>query len=173
MFVGSHFGKIIRFNESDVRNMGRVSRGVRAMMLEDEDYIIGMCIGNENGKLLTVSEKGYGKCTSLDEYKCQNRGGKGMMTYRISDETGNVAGMKIVEADDDIMLITSEGIIIRMESNEISTYGRVTKGVRLMRLADDVKILTVESVKKEEEADEEDAAEISEENAPETESAEE
>ena len=154
VFVGSHFGKIIRFNEEDVRNMGRVSRGVKAMTLDDDDYIIGMCIGTENGKLLTVSENGYGKRSELSEYKRQNRGGKGMMTYRVSDETGNIAGMKIVDADDDIMLITSEGVIIRMESEEISTYGRVTKGVRLMRLADGVKILTVESVKKEEDAEE-------------------
>ena len=154
VFVGSHFGKIIRFNEEDVRNMGRVSRGVKAMSLDDEDYIIGMCIGTENGKLLTVSENGYGKRSELSEYKRQNRGGKGMMTYRVSDETGNIAGMKIVDADDDIMLITSEGVIIRMESEEISTYGRVTKGVRLMRLADGVKILTVESVKKDEEPEE-------------------
>ena len=154
VFVGSHFGKIIRFNEEDVRNMGRVSRGVKAMTLDDDDYIIGMCIGTENGKLLTVSENGYGKRSELSEYKRQNRGGKGMMTYRVSDETGNIAGMKIVDADDDIMLITSEGVIIRMESEEISTYGRVTKGVRLMRLADGVKILTVENVKKEEDAEE-------------------
>ena len=154
VFVGSHVGKIIRFNEEDVRNMGRVSRGVKAMTLDDDDYIIGMCIGTENGKLLTVSENGYGKRSELSEYKRQNRGGKGMMTYRVSDETGNIAGMKIVDADDDIMLITSEGVIIRMESEEISTYGRVTKGVRLMRLADGVKILTVESVKKEEDAEE-------------------
>lgn len=154
VFVGSHFGKIIRFNEEDVRNMGRVSRGVKAMSLDDEDYIIGMCIGTENGKLLTVSENGYGKRSELSEYKRQNRGGKGMMTYRVSDETGNIAGMKIVDVDDDIMLITSEGVIIRMESEEISTYGRVTKGVRLMRLADGVKILTVESVKKDEEPEE-------------------
>ncbi len=154
VFVGSHFGKIIRFNEEDVRNMGRVSRGVKAMTLDDDDYIIGMCIGTENGKLLTVSENGYGKRSELSEYKRQNRGGKGMMTYRVSDETGNIAGMKIVDADDDIMLITSEGVIIRMESEEISTYGRVTKGVRLMRLADGVKILTVENVKKEEAAEE-------------------
>ena len=154
VFVGSHFGKIIRFNEEDVRNLGRVSRGVKAMTLDDDDYIIGMCIGPENGKLLTVSDNGYGKRSELSEYKRQNRGGKGMMTYRVSDETGNIAGMKIVDADDDIMLITSEGVIIRMESEEISTYGRVSKGVRLMRLADGDKILTVENVKKEEDAEE-------------------
>ncbi len=154
IFVGSHSGKIIRFSEDDVRNMGRVSRGVRAMLLADDDYIIGMCIGREDAKLLTVSEKGYGKRTDLSEYKCQTRGGKGMMTYRVSDETGNIAGMKIVSPEDDIILITSEGVIIRMDTEEISTYGRVTKGVRLIRLGDGVSVVTVASVQKEDEGDE-------------------
>ncbi len=155
IFVGSHQGKIIRFSEDDVRNMGRVSRGVKAMTISDDDYIIGMCIAIDNGKLLTVSENGYGKRTELSEYKCQNRGGKGMMTYRISEETGNIAGMNIVSADDDVMLITSDGVIIRMDSEEISTYGRVTKGVRVIRLAEGVKVLTVESVKKDNDDEEE------------------
>ncbi len=153
IFVGSHLGKIIRFSEEDVRNMGRVSRGVRAMKLTDDDYIVGMCIASEGAKLLTVSENGYGKRTELDEYKCQSRGGKGMMTYRITEETGAVAGMQIVSSEDDIILITSEGVIIRMDSDEISTYGRVTKGVRLMRLGEDVKIVTVAIAKKESDDD--------------------
>ncbi len=157
IFVGSHTGKIIRFNEDDVRNMGRVSRGVKAMTIDPDDYIIGMCIANDEGKLLTISENGYGKRTELSEYKCQNRGGKGMMTYRTSEETGNIAGMSIVTPDDDIMLITSDGVIIRMDSEEISTYGRVTKGVRVIRLAEGVKVLTVENVKKDNEENEEEA----------------
>lgn len=155
IFVGSHSGKIIRFSESDVRNMGRVSRGVRAMTLDGDDYIIGMCIAKEGAKLLTVSENGYGKCTELEEYKCQSRGGKGMMTYRVSEETGEIAGMNIVSAENDIIIITSEGVIIRMDSQDISTYGRVTKGVRLIRLADGVKVLSVATVQKEEDAEEE------------------
>lgn len=163
IFVGSHTGKIIRFNENDVRNMGRVSRGVRAMLLEDGDYIIGMCIAREGAKLLTVSENGYGKRTDLSEYKCQSRGGKGMMTYRTGDETGNIAGMKIVSPEDDIILITSEGVIIRMDTEEISTYGRVTKGVRLIRLGEGVKVVTVASVQKDDEtAEVPEASEISE-----------
>lgn len=162
IFVGSHSGKIIRFSEEDVRNMGRVSRGVKAMTIDDDDYIIGMCVADEEGKLLTVSENGYGKRTDLSEYKCQNRGGKGMMTYRVSDETGMIAGMKIVRPDDDIMIITSEGVIIRMDSEDISTYGRVTKGVRLIRLAQDVKVLTVEAVKKESDDEETETTESEE-----------
>lgn len=159
IFVGSHSGKIIRFNEEDVRNMGRVSRGVRAMTLADDDYIIGMCVASEGAKLLTVSEKGYGKRTDLEEYKRQNRGGKGMMTYRVTDETGEISGMQIVSPEDDIILITSEGVIIRMDTEDISAYGRVTKGVRLVRLGEGVKVVTVAIAKKEEADGEEDAQE--------------
>lgn len=149
LFIGSHGGKMIRFHESDVRNMGRVSRGVRGISLEDGDYVIGMSVDAEDGKLLVVSEKGYGKKTELSEYKCQSRGGKGTTSYRISDATGAVAGLQVVTPKDDVILITSEGVIIRMDTEDISTYGRVTKGVRLMRLADDVNIVTVACVEKE------------------------
>ncbi len=160
LFIGSHGGKMIRFHESDVRNMGRVSRGVRGISLEDGDYVIGMSVDAEDGKLLVVSENGYGKKTELSEYKCQSRGGKGTTSYRISDATGAVAGLQVVTPKDDVILITSEGVIIRMDTEDISTYGRVTKGVRLMRLADDVNIVTVACVEKESEN----------EDAPETES---
>lgn len=151
IFVASHMGKMIRFNEKDVRDMGRVSRGVRAMTLDDGDYVIGMDTECENGKMLVVSKYGFGKKTELSEYKCQSRGGKGTTTYKISDATGALAGMEIVTPDDDIMLITSEGIIIRMDSEDISTYGRVTKGVRLMRFADGVSIISIAKVVKDSE----------------------
>ena len=157
IFVASHMGKMIRFNEKDVRDMGRVSRGVRAMTLDDGDYVIGMDTECENGKMLVVSEYGFGKKTELSEYKCQSRGGKGTTTYKISDATGALAGMEIVTPDDDIMLITSEGIIIRMDSEDISTYGRVTKGVRLMRFADGVSIISIAKVVKDSEDDSETA----------------
>lgn len=157
IFVASHMGKMIRFNEKDVRDMGRVSRGVRAMTLDDGDYVIGMDTECENGKMLVVSEYGFGKKTELSEYKCQSRGGKGTTTYKISDATGALAGMEIVTPDDDIMLITSEGIIIRMDSEDISTYGRVTKGVRLMRFADGVSIISIAKVFKDSEDDSETA----------------
>ncbi len=154
IFVGSHHGKMIRFNESDVRDMGRVSRGVRAMLLAPDDYVVGMSVCQDDSKILVVSEKGYGKKTELSEYKCQTRGGKGTTTYKISEATGAVAGMELVSPADDAILITSEGIIIRMDTEDISTYGRVTKGVRLMRLAEDVSVVTVATVAKEEESTE-------------------
>lgn len=153
LFIGSHMGKMIRFNERDVRNMGRVSRGVRGISLDPGDYVIGMSTYRENGRLLVVSEMGYGKKTELSEYKCQTRGGKGTISYRISEDTGAVAGLKVVTPNEDVILITSEGVIIRMDTEDISTYGRVTKGVRLMRLADGVKIVTVACVEKEEAED--------------------
>ena len=153
IFIGSHMGKMIRFNEKDVRVMGRVSRGVRGMNLEDGDYIVGMGLACENGKMLVVSEKGYGKKTELSEYKTQTRGGKGTASYKISDATGAIAGVQIVTPEDDAILITSEGVIIRMDTEEISTYGRVTKGVRLMRMGDDTQVMTVAVVKKEEETE--------------------
>lgn len=161
IFVASHLGKMIRFNEKDVRDMGRVSRGVRAISLENGDYVIGMDIACEGGKMLVVSEYGYGKKTELSEYKCQNRGGKGTATYKISGATGAVAGMEIVTPDDDIVLITSEGVVIRMDSEDISTYGRVTKGVRLMRFADNVSIISVAKVAKDESSDDEPIADES------------
>ncbi|MEE1013581.1 MAG: DNA gyrase subunit A [Clostridia bacterium] len=163
VFIGSHMGKMIRFNEKDVRVMGRVSRGVRGMNLEDGDYIVGMSLACENGKMLVVSEKGYGKKTELSEYKTQTRGGKGTTSYKISDATGAIAGVQIVTPEDDAILITSEGVIIRMDTEEISTYGRVTKGVRLMRMGEDTQVMNVAVVKKEE-ADEE--AEQTTEEAP-------
>lgn len=148
LFVGTHEGKMIRFNESDVRELGRVSRGVRAIKLEGDDYVVGMSIYREGGKMLIVSEKGYGKKTELSEYKVQSRGGKGCATYKISETTGKISGIKVVSPDDDIILITSEGVIIRIDSEDISTYSRVTKGVRLMRLADGVNVVTVARVEK-------------------------
>lgn len=154
LFIGTHQGKMIRFNEKDVRTMGRVSRGVRAITLENGDYVIGMSVYREDAKMLIVSENGYGKKTELSEYKCQSRGGKGTTTYKISEATGCVAGIKVVAPTDDIILITSEGVIIRLDTEDISTYGRVTKGVRLMRLAEGVSLVSVARVEKEDHEEE-------------------
>ncbi len=165
IFIGTNHGKMIRFNEKDVRPLGRTSRGVRAITLEEGDSVVGMGIQKEDTKILVVSEKGYGKRTELTEYKTQTRGGKGTTTYKISEQTGNVAGFDLVTPDDDLILITSEGIIIRLSCDEINTLSRVTKGVRLMRLSDDVKIVSMATVPREEEAE---GDEISQETAPES-----
>ena len=153
IFMGTHLGKMIRFDESDVRPMGRVSRGVRGINLEDGDFVVGMSADREGGKVLVVSENGFGKRTELEEYKVQTRGGKGTTTYKISSQTGNVSGFSVVTDNDDIILITSEGVVIRMGCEEISTFGRVTKGVRLMRLADGVKIVSGSEISKDNDED--------------------
>ncbi len=155
IFIGTHLGKMIRFNESDARAMGRVSRGVRGINLKDGDFVVGMSVNKENGKVLVISENGFGKRTEMEEYKVQARGGQGTTTYKISEQTGNVAGFSVVTEDEDIILITSEGVIIRMRCDEISTFGRVTKGVRLMRLGDGVKIVSGSEITREQESDEE------------------
>jgi len=157
IFIGTNFGKMIRFSESDVRPLGRTSRGVRAITLDEGDCVVGMSIAKEDSKVLVVSENGYGKRTELSEYKVQSRGGKGTTTYKISEATGNVSGFGLVTDEDDLILITSEGIIIRMSCSEINTLSRVTKGVRLMRLAEGVQIVSMAQVPRE--SEEEDTAE--------------
>ncbi len=156
LFVGTHCGKMIRFNERDVREQGRVSQGVRAIKLDDGDYVVGMSVYREGAKMLVVSENGYGKKTELPEYKVQARGGKGCSTYKITPDTGRIAGIKVVTPEDDIALVTSDGIIIRIDSEDISTYGRVTRGVKLMRLGEGVKITSVARIEKEQEEEKSD-----------------
>ncbi len=141
--IGTYNGMAIRFNEKDVRSMGRVTRGVKAITLRGGDYIVGMCLASEDTQLLAVSELGYGKRTNLSEYRVQSRGGVGIKTYKCSDVTGNVVSVTTVKDDEDIMLITSEGVIIRIPASGISTIGRSTKGVRLMRLKDGVKVVSI------------------------------
>ena len=162
VFMGTHLGKMIRFSESDVRTLGRVSRGVRGIMLKEGDYVVGMSVSRENSRILVISENGYGKKTELDEYKVQSRGGQGTTTYKISDETGNVSGFGLVTDEDDIIIMTSEGVIIRVNTAEISTLKRVTKGVRLMRLADGVKIVSAAAVAREDDGAENPEGELAE-----------
>lgn len=151
VLLSTYHGMCIRFNEEDVRPMGRVSHGVRGIRLMPSDYVVGMSTAREDGDLLVVTEKGYGKKTSLDEYKTQTRGGKGVNTYRLSSSTGNIAGIKVVTETDDIMLITSDGTVIRMKTSEVSRIGRLTKGVRLMRLDDDVMVVSMARTEEQEE----------------------
>ena len=154
VIIGTHDGNAIRFNESDVRPMGRISRGVRGINLREGDYVVGISACREGGDVLVVSENGFGKRTSIDEYKIQTRGGKGITTYKVSEKTGKVCGIHIVDDTNDIMLITSEGTIIRMSASDINTFGRVTKGVTMMRVSDDVKIVGVALTEHEEETQE-------------------
>lgn len=149
--IGTHEGMAIRFSEDDVRPMGRTTRGVRGIKLKEGDYVIGACTVAPDEELLVVTENGYGKKTQLDEYKIQARGGKGIFTYRITEKTGKIAGLATVADDDDIMLITSDGVLIRMHVNEISTFGRQTQGVRIMRLDDGVTVVGMAKTEREDE----------------------
>ncbi len=157
IFLGTHEGKMIRFAEEDVRTLGRVSRGVRGIMLKDGDYVVGMDVIRDGARVLVISEKGYGKKTELDEYKVQARGGQGTTTYKLSEETGKVSGFGLVTDDDDVIIITSEGIIIRIDTKDINTLKRVTKGVRLMRLGEGVEIVSAATVAHEDESEETEA----------------
>lgn len=153
IIISTYNGMAIRFNETDARPIGRVSQGVKGIELDEDDHVIGMEVCTENTTLLVVTENGFGKRTELDEYKVQNRGGKGVLTYRITDKTGKSAGMKLVSEDDDIMLISSDGTIIRMKVREVSILGRATQGVTLMRMADGVKVVGVARMVNEDDMD--------------------
>lgn len=153
LIIGTREGKAIHFDENDARAMGRVTRGVRGIRLNEGDYVIGMSTTREGAKLLTITENGYGKRTDIGEYKVQQRGGKGLINYNISKKTGKVVGIKVVDDDDDIMLISSDGIIIRMAVADISEIGRATQGVRVMKLSNDVKVVTLARTEHEEEED--------------------
>ncbi len=142
------FGQCIRFKETDVRSTGRISIGVRGMNLAADDTVQAMQLDSQGDCLLIVSEKGMGKRTPLDEFTCQNRGGKGVKCYKITEKTGNVVGAKAVNEDEEIMMITTEGIIIRLHCSDISIVGRVTSGVKLMDVNDDVAIASFEKVRK-------------------------
>lgn len=147
-------GMSIRFPEKNVRPLGRVSQGVKGIDLQEDDTVIGMSVCNENSYLLVVTENGFGKRTELDEYKSQTRGGKGILTYKVTDRTGKIAGMKIVTDDEDIMLISSDGTIIRLNVQEVSILGRATQGVTLMRMDENVNVVSIASIAREEESEE-------------------
>jgi len=129
-------GKAIRFNADDVRSMGRNSTGVRGIKLGDDDEVVGMVPVTDNGELLVISKKGMGKRSHIDEYRTQTRGGKGLITYKVSDKTGPLVGCTLVDDSKDLMIITNQGVIIRVATSEIPTLSRATAGVRLMRAKD-------------------------------------
>lgn len=151
VLVTSH-GMSITFSEKDVRPIGRVSQGVIGIKLDDDDFVIGMesIISRENATLLAITENGFGKRTDLDEYRVQTRGGKGILTYKITAKTGNIVGIRITTDDEDVMIITENGTIIRLEVKDINVLGRTTQGVTLMR-TNEGKVVSIETIKPEEE----------------------
>ncbi len=147
IFLVTKLGMCIRFRETDVRATGRSSMGVIGMNLSDGDEIIGMQLDHQGDSLLIVSENGLGKRTYLDEFTVQNRGGKGVKCYKITEKTGNVVGVKAVNDDHEIMMITTEGVIIQLRMEDISTLGRITSGVKMMNLEEDVKVAKIAKVR--------------------------
>jgi len=147
IFLVTKYGQCIRFNETDVRSTGRTSMGVIGMNLADRDEVVGMQMESQGDCLMIVSEKGLGKCTLTSEFTAQIRGGKGVKCYKITEKTGNIVGVKAVRKEDEVMLITTEGIIIRIKVDGTALLGRVTSGVKLMNLSDDVTIASIAKVR--------------------------
>ena len=147
IFLVTKYGQCIRFHETDVRKTGRASMGVIGMNLADGDEVVGMQLDTQGDSLMIVSAKGLGKCTMMDEFTAQNRGGKGIKCYKITEKTGNIVGVKAVNKDDEMMLITTEGIIIRIRVSDTALLGRITSGVKLMNLKDDVVIASIAKVR--------------------------
>ncbi len=147
IFLVTKQGMCIRFKETDVRNTGRSTMGVIGMNLSDGDEIVGMQLQKQGDSLLIVSENGMGKRTYLDEFTVQNRGGKGVKCYKITEKTGNVIGVKAVTDENEIMMITTEGVIIQLRMEDISTLGRITSGVKMMNLDDGVRVAKIAKVR--------------------------
>lgn len=154
--IGTREGMLVRFNEEDIRSMGRTAAGVRGIKLRDDDYVVGMEILEEGQEILIVTEKGFGKRTPEVEYRLQNRGGVGIKTAQITDKNGPLVAVKTVDGNEDIMLITVNGMLIRMDVNDISVVGRSTQGVRLIRLGEEEIVATVAKVEKEQDDEEDD-----------------
>ncbi len=164
ILIATRYGMATCFNEQDARILGRTARGVRGIRLKDGDYVVGVCAGNEDGaSLLTVTENGYGKRCSFEDFTVHKRGGKGVACHKPSDKTGLLAGIAAVMEDDDVMLITNDGTLIRTPASQISTYSRTASGVIVMRMTDDAKVVGIAPVAK---AKEEDATEPDDAAAP-------
>ena len=162
ILVASNDGKCIRFSEEDVRPMGRDTQGVKSMNLNKDDYIVDMIVLKNGFEVMTMSEQGYGKRTEIEEFRLQSRAGKGIKAGVINEKTGKLVALKLVSADNDVMVIADNGIIIRIKAEEISKIGRDTQGVRIMKLKDSGKVVSVAVTPSEPEEPEEGAAESAE-----------
>ena len=161
IIIGTHLGYAVSFHEDDVRNMGRTASGVRGIRLREDDYVIGVDLLTEDSEVLIITEKGYGKRTKASEYAIKGRGGKGIKTANITSKNGRLAGLTTVKGEEDIMLITNTGVIIRFNVSAVSQTGRATLGVRVIRVADDVKVSTMAKVDPEDEKEDLDLLENS------------
>ena len=160
IFLVTKYGQCIRFKETDVRKTGRTSMGVIGMNLTDGDEVVGMQMEFQGDSLMIVSEKGLGKCTLISEFTTQNRGGKGVKCYKITEKTGNIVGVKAVNHDNEIMLITTEGIIIRIKVADTALLGRITSGVKLINLDENVTVASIAKVRENKELETADTSEL-------------
>ena len=158
IFLGTRDGMAIRFDETDVRPMGRSAYGVRGISLRDDDEVVAMDVVREGGTLLTVAQNGYGKRTGLEEYRLQSRGGLGIINIQTTDRNGKVVGIAYVHDDDQLMLISQQGMILRMKAGGIRTIGRATQGVRLIEMEEGDMVVSVAKLA---ESDDEEAPETS------------
>ena len=149
IFVATRNGISIRFNESDARPLSRTATGVKAITLTDDDYVIGADVITDDSKLLIVSEKGYGKCTAPEHYRIQSRGGKGLKTYKITDRTGYITAAATVNDSQELIMVSSEGVVIRIKVRDISTVGRVAQGVKLVNLNEGVTVISMDTIDEE------------------------
>ncbi|MCH7681542.1 hypothetical protein IID10_19635 [candidate division KSB1 bacterium] len=154
ILLGTRKGMSIRFHEKEVRDMGRTASGVRGIRIGKDDYVVGMVVIKREGTVLVVTEKGLGKRTDLKEYRVSHRGGKGVFTIKVTEKTGEMVALKEVVDEDDIMIITDKGVVIRQSVSRLKTQGRNTQGFRLIRLDADAKVADVARVVKEEEEEE-------------------
>ena len=152
VIIASHEGKCIRFSEEDVRAMGRDTQGVKSMTLNDGDYVVDMSVIKEDCEVITMTENGYGKRSDINDYRMQSRGGKGVKAGVFNSKTGKLVSLKLVSEDEDLMIITSNGTIIRVAAADISKIGRDTQGVRIMRI-DDSTVIKIALTPKSEEDD--------------------
>jgi DNA gyrase subunit A len=164
MIIGTKKGMVIRFPETDVRSMGRTATGVKGISLDSDDEVVGMEVLEEDNDILIVTKNGYGKRTPAVEYRIQGRGGKGIKTGHITAKNGNLVSMRAVTGEEDLMLITTGGVLIRIDVAGISTMGRNTQGVKLISLRENENeyVATVAKVEKEDEEAQENVDEISE-----------
>ena len=164
MLIATRNGAAIRFNEQQIRSMGRTAQGVRAIKLREGDCIVGACkIYDPEMTILTVTDKGMGRRTLQESYRVQNRGGMGLLNYKAGEEKGYVCGIRSLGTDDDVILISTDGIIIRIRANDLRTMGRYAAGVRVMRLTEDNRVVTFSRTEHDETADIEQVEQASEE----------
>ena len=161
IFIGTMYGMAVRFDENDVRSMGRQATGVRAIRLAEGDKVISMGVTDEDGLILCVSEKGYGKRTRVSEYSKHSRGGKGNKAMKLTDKTGRLASMMIVDGERDLLLVTDDGIVIRTHVDSVPIQARSTQGVRIMRVAEGRAVISVTTTDAEEDRDDDTAQNVS------------